>query len=425
MRYKRPYSLYKRNQNGRVIYYFRIYEGTERISKSTGFSSKEKARFYVESLIRDPEAFAQLFHSNFVSSFEPLKNHVEESKAHTKKAVIFNDYARDWWLWDKCKYVINKRAAGSETKPGIKKSHVDKSRMWMDNYIVPYFGHMEITSITTDLVNEFMIILSEKHKLSPKSINNIRSVFSVMMEEAKRLKLIEENPVKGTVSRRVDKKESRLLTDEECAKLFDPANIKTLWCGNFCFYTANYISGLTGMRIGELLALTIQDVSPTEIIIRKNYSSKYGIGTTKNSEVRRVPITKEMYLMLYTVYKSHKFPSDYIFCVTSAKPMGAANCRRSLYRALDGIGITEEERRKRNITFHSWRHKFTTDCIKANMHPEKIRALTGHKSSSMLTTYTDLSTNDMAEQVHQIQSNRMSATSKHDKKDKEDESQDK
>ena len=42
-----------------------------------------------------------------------------------------------------------------------------------------------------------------------------------MMKEAVNRELIESNPVEKTFARTVDKKKQMLLTDEECAKLFD------------------------------------------------------------------------------------------------------------------------------------------------------------------------------------------------------------
>lgn len=174
------------------------------------------------------------------------------------------------------------------------------------------------------------------------------------------------------------------------------------------------------MRIGELLALTIHDISVNEIRVSRNYSSQFGTDPTKNSESRSIPITKEMYLLLYTAFHAYEHDSDYISCVSSDKPMGAANCRRAFYKALEGIGISEEERKRRNITFHSWRHKLNTDCIKANLHPAKIRAVTGHKSDEMLYRYSDLTTDDLAEQINEIQKKRMPSAKAKKKEEQED-----
>ena len=91
--------------------------------------------------------------------------------------------------------------------------------------------------------------------------------------------------------------------------------------------------------------------------------------------------------------------------------MSEAALRKAYYKALERIGIDEEERRGRGLTFHSWRHKFATECVKANMHPLKITAITGHKSINMLYRYTDLdAVRDLATEVNAIQKYYVSET---------------
>ena len=87
--------------------------------------------------------------------------------------------------------------------------------------------------------------------------------------------------------------------------------------------------------------------------------------------------------------------------------MNEGRARAAFYKAMEKIGISEAERQRRGITFHSWRHKFTTDCVRSNMHPEKIMALTGHHSMEMLSRYTDLNAErDIASQINELQSSK-------------------
>ena len=115
-------------------------------------------------------------------------------------------------------------------------------------------------------------MLRDKHGLAPKTINNIRSVFIIMMKEAVTNGLIERNPVEMTISRTVDKKKQELLTDEECAKLFDIERIKYLWNDRIVYYVYSLVAGLTGLRAGELLALTINEVYPNKIDVKRSYN---------------------------------------------------------------------------------------------------------------------------------------------------------
>ena len=239
------------------------------------------------------------------------------------------------------------------------------------------------------------------HKYQLGSSANVSIVKRALVKK----ELIERNPVEMTIARTVDKKKQELLTDEECAKLFDIDRIQELWNDRIVYYVYSLVAGLTGLRAGELLALTINEVKHNKIIVKRSYNESYGMSTTKTSEEREVPITAEIYRYLYVAWQSHpNDENDYIFSFDGKKPMNEGRARAAFYKAMEKIGISEEERLRRGITFHSWRHKFTTDCVKSNMHPEKIMALTGHKSTSMLLRYTDLNPEkDLSSQIQEIQ----------------------
>ena len=61
---------------------------------------------------------------------------------------------------------------------------------------------------------------------------------------------------------------------------------------------------------------------------------------------------------------------------------------KKLYRALASIGISEEERIKRNIVFHSLRHTTNTILRSAGIADSKVRMITGHRQESMTERYT-------------------------------------
>ena len=176
-------------------------------------------------------------------------------------------------------------------------------------------------------------------------------------------------------------------------RLFDPENMPKIWGGNLLYYAYSFVAGLTGLRAGELLALTIEDVTPEMISVNKSYDSKHRIiTTTKTSEERDIPITHEIYRMLYVSYHSHpKGAAGYIFSSDGVMPISESLARKAFYRALEKIGISEE-----------------TDCVKANMHPLKIMALTGHKNAEMLFRYTDLNAaSDLETEIKSIQREKM------------------
>jgi hypothetical protein len=60
----------------------------------------------------------------------------------------------------------------------------------------------------------------------------------------------------------------------------------------------------------------------------------------------------------------------------------------ALRSELAAIGITEEERVRRNIVYHSLRHSFVTACRVAGLSDFETMALSRHKDRKMLERYT-------------------------------------
>ena len=60
----------------------------------------------------------------------------------------------------------------------------------------------------------------------------------------------------------------------------------------------------------------------------------------------------------------------------------------SLYSALDKIGSKSDERKGRNIVFHSWRYFFNTLCRSRGVPDSVTQVVMGHKTPSMTQLYT-------------------------------------
>ncbi len=91
-------------------------------------------------------------------------------------------------------------------------------------------------------------------------------------------------------------------------------------------------------------------------------------------------------------------PDGFIFSFDNGeKPYPGHLILNSPYEALDNIGISEDERKGRNITFHSFRHFFNTYCRANNVTDDKVRAVTGHKTQAMVDNYTHFRVEDFRE----------------------------
>ena len=81
---------------------------------------------------------------------------------------------------------------------------------------------------------------------------------------------------------------------------------------------ANELAMHTGMRAGEIQALTIDDLGDDEIYVRKSWSKYDGLKCCKNGEERSVPIpiSHQLYLKLKMLADFNPFDNGFIFYST-------------------------------------------------------------------------------------------------------------
>ena len=65
--------------------------------------------------------------------------------------------------------------------------------------------------------------------------------------------------------------------------------------------------------------------------------------------------------------------------------------RLSFYEILKNIGISEEVRKTRRLTFHSLRHYFSTYTCQENISQEDRMLVLGHRSEKVNSRYTHIS----------------------------------
>jgi hypothetical protein len=131
------YTLYRRkNKRGEITYYFRTAnpDGSRSVGHTTHERTKTKAHEFCQNLIREGRLWAG-----------------NES--------TFQAYAETnhWFKWDKCAYVMDKRAASSEKKQGMTESTARRYRQDLRVYLLPYFGKMKMKNIQPETVKKFRI----------------------------------------------------------------------------------------------------------------------------------------------------------------------------------------------------------------------------------------------------------------------------
>lgn len=153
------------------------------------------------------------------------------------------------------------------------------------------------------------------------------------------------------------------------------------------------------MRLGEIIAIENQHVHDGYIAVEQAWAQRYGFTEPKWGSRRVVPIPSRTAACLRELisFTFHPEPDSLVFFgIERRKPIDHRTVSQALYRALANVGITDDVRRERNVTFHSWRHWFNTQ-MRTRVPDVKPRRVTGHKTVQMTELYTHFNEHDFAD----------------------------
>jgi integrase len=153
---------------------------------------------------------------------------------------------------------------------------------------------------------------------------------------------------------------------------------------------ANMLAAVTGMRLGEILALRLQDLGLDCLYVRGSWSKADGLKLPKNNKPRTVelPFPDLMQRFIDQTQKNPwgVSPDSFVFWTEYKEgvPMQGKVFIDGLRAALVKSGFSETEAGK--YIFHGWRHFFTT-YLMGKLEKKLLKSQTGHLTDSMLAHY--------------------------------------
>lgn len=291
------------------------------------------------------------------------------------RKIRFADFAQTW--------LKNHRTGAKESTLRGYEEHI---RL----HLTPFFGDFILNTITLEYVDAFLSELITKKCRSkkgctktfePSTANKIRRTLDMIIDYARQLRYIYENPVKDSKSFKVTQKEMDYLEPSEIRLLIKHARepFRTL------FMTAIF----SGVRKGELQGLKWGDIDWNRnlILVRRAVQwrslkktpegeSRWYITTPKTQySVRSIMLSP----MLKKALEIHRItapvsPHDFVFCNPDGNPMDPDHLvSKEFHPTLSMAGI-------RQIRFHDLRHTFATLLIAQGENPKFIQRQMGHAS---------------------------------------------
>ena len=232
-----------------------------------------------------------------------------------------------------------------------------------------YYGEKRLEEVTTEELREFLLkYLKDERKLSDRSINYynsvIRFIYEVTLDKLINKKQLPMRKQKKTVY--------RVLTKEELSTFFNV-------CDNFKFRTIFMLVYGSGLRIGEVANLRVEDIDSKNmrIFVRagKGNKERYTILPKQSSDMLREYWRK---------YRQHKRRGR-IFLSESGKAITVGVIREHFRKYRRKAKINEK------ATVHTLRHNFATDLIERGATLIQVKELMGHSNIRSTMAYIHVS----------------------------------
>ena len=297
---------------------------------------------------------------------------------------------------------------------GIRASTLIRLEGLFNNHILPHFGDKMITKINSEFCQKQLnnwVSYYTNYKVVKAYTQNV-------FDYAIKMKVLDNNPMRNTImpkKKKSKKSMENFYTKEEFLNFLTCLEKE----GNYQNYALFHLLVFSGMRKGELGALTWDDVSFKNKSIRINKSMTYLKSTSfpvvtppKNDRSNRVVFLDDDTISILKKWKTkqaeelmkigeHNSPnSNYLFTRFNSKfellPLDADYSNNVLRRMIKKYHL-------KKITVHGFRHTHATLAFEAGLSVIEVQERLGHESAQITTdTYGHVTQNGKREATNKL-----------------------
>ncbi len=290
---------------------------------------------------------------------------INEGKYRPEATITFGQFLKECWE--------------PAVMPQLKPSSVRYYGLQIRCHLLPTFGTWRIRDITKAEVQRFLAN-KRKQGFSGSSVHGMRTAFGKVLQAAVDWSYLEQNSARGIrLGDRTPTQERAYLLPEQLSPLLNslPEPCRKLVV----------IATLTGLRIGELLALRWKHVDFVHDVLHVRetvHEGKFGSPKTKSSR-RDVPMSQPVReaLMGQRSEQTGADAENLIFTSRNGTPMNPKNLlRRILQPACRKLNLPV-------ISWHSFRHTHATLLGEVGESLRTAQAILGHSDlKTTLNIYT-------------------------------------
>ena len=261
----------------------------------------------------------------------------------------------------------------------VKKSTFAAYSLLITNHLLPAFaGNADIHE---EDVQQF-VFKKLGEGLSQKSVKDILIVLKMVLRFGVKYNLIAHHQIDIRFPTERERQEVEVLSKANQRKIMEFVK------SNFTFQNLGiYICLSAGLRIGEVCALTWDDIDTEQGVIYVTKTIQricYVGGAERRTEViidtpksknsiREIPMTKDLLRMVKPLKKVVN--GSFYVLTNSAVPTEPRTYRNYYKRLMKQLDIPA-------LKFHGLRHSFATRCIESNCDYKTVSVLLGHSNIS-------------------------------------------
>ena len=301
----------------------------------------------------------------------------DEKTASNRGLVAF---LLEFYSWEKSPFVREKLQLGQK----ISKTHCLDMTGRVNRSWKPFFGDKRLADVTRAELKAFGQKLAAEG-LAAASINKTVMVGKTALGWCKREGILPTNPADGLAQYKGEAEKRGILTEEEYSRL-----LGTRWEDERAA-VAVLVAATAGLRIGEILALTAEDIGEDRLMVRGSFSNvEREVKSPKSGKARQAVLLPNVRRALLALVGRNPHATGRRFVFWASKKADVPTDRNTIIdafrAALRSIGIPDQEQANRNLDLHGLRHLHAARL--ADLVDLRAVALsTGHAGTAMAAHY--------------------------------------